>query len=226
MRHAVRALGRSTGFAAVAVLTLALAIGANTAIFTVVNALLLRTLPVAEPHRLATISSEYAISRGFKAGLGWSRPMWDAFAARAEAFAGAFVWSPERFNLSSGGGEVQPVDVLHASAGFFSTLGVPALAGRVFTTADDVGSGGAEGPVAVISYRMWQQRFGGAPAALGSPLVLEGVRFTIIGITPPDFHGLEIGQGFDAIIPLASEPLLRRDGSPGSTTFCSSSCSG
>jgi predicted permease len=210
--YALRSLWRSPGFAAIAILTLALAVGANTAIFTVVNALLLRALPVQEPHQLATISSDYAISRGFKAGLGWSRPMWDAFAARADAFAGAFVWSPDRFNLSRGGGEVQPVDVLHASAGFFSTLGVRPLAGRVFTPADDVAGGGADGPVAVISYRMWQRHFGGDPAAIGSALVLEGVRFAIVGITPPEFRGLEIGQGFDAVIPLATEPLLRRDG--------------
>jgi predicted permease len=210
LRQAIRMLRGAPGFAAIAILTLALAIGANTAIFSVVNGLLLRSLAVSEPQRLATISSDFAISRGFKAGLGWSRPMWDYLAERADAFGGAFVWSPERFNLVQGGGEVQPIDVLHASGGFFSTLGVTALRGRVFTTADDVPGGGPDGPVAVISYNTWQRRFAGEPSIVGAPLVLEGVRFTIVGVTPPDFTGIEVGRSFDAVIPLDTEPLLRK----------------
>jgi hypothetical protein len=169
VRYAVRMLSNSPGFFLVAVLTLALGVGANTAIFSIVNSLLLRPLPVPEPDRLVTISSDYAVRFGFTAGAGWNYPMWDRLRQRAEAFDGALAFTAERFDLAKGG-ERQPVDGLYVSAGFFATVGVPALLGRTFTPADDVRGGGPDGPVAVISYRLWQRRFGGAgPASSARP---------------------------------------------------------
>src|SRR5512145_1170497 len=102
VRYGLRQLRQSPAFAAIAVLTLALAIGANTAIFSVVNGLLLRSIAVSEPHRLVSISSDFAVSRGFKAGLGWNLPMWEALRGRADAFGGAFAWSSIRANLAEG----------------------------------------------------------------------------------------------------------------------------
>lgn len=192
-----------------AVLSLALGIGANTAIFSLVNGLLLRGLPVAEPQQLVTISSDKAISLRFKAGLGWSYAMWDALQQRAQAFDGALAWSTQRFNLAAGG-EAQSVEGLVTSGSFFATLGVKAALGRTFTAADDVRGGGPNGPVAVISDGLWQRRFARAPGIIGTPLAIEGVPVTIVGVTPPGFLGLDAGRTFDVAIPLATEALVRK----------------
>jgi predicted permease len=207
-RLALRSLFATRVVSAVAVLSLALGIGANTAIFSLVNSVLLRKLPVAEPERLVTVASEFAISRGYKAGAGWNYAMWERLQARSQLFEGAFAWCARQLNLGRAG-DTAPVNVVYASGGFFTTLGVPALHGRVFNTSDDVRGGGAAGPVAVISHALWQRRFAGASNAIGAPLVIEGVPFTIIGVTPPEFLGLEVGQSFDVALPLGSEPLIR-----------------
>ncbi len=208
LRLAVRALRATPIVTAVAALSLALGIGANTAIFSLVNSLLLRPLPVAQPRRLVTISSDRLIGLGFKAGAGWSFAMWDRLRQRAQIFDGAFAWSIQRLNLAQGG-EMQPAGGLLATGDFFTTLGVPALVGRMFTSADDRRGGGPDGPVAVISYGFWQRRFSGDANVIGAPLVVEGVPFTIIGVTPPEFFGLEVGRAFDVALPLATEPLFR-----------------
>jgi predicted permease len=207
-RYAARMLSKSPGFLSVAVLTLALGIGANTAIFSIVNGLLLRPLPVPEPARLVTISSDYAVKFGFTAGAGWNYPMWDRLRQRADAFDGALAFAPERFNLAQGG-ERQTVDGLSVSGGFFTTLGVPAVLGRTFTPADDGRGGGPDGPVAVISHSLWQRRFGGAASVIGTPITVEGVPFTIVGVTPPSFLHVEVGRTFDVAVPLGTQPLFR-----------------
>jgi putative ABC transport system permease protein len=209
LRLAFRALRASPIVSIVAALSLALGIGANTAIFSLVNSLLLRALPVVEPQRLVTISSDMAIRLGFKAGLGWNYALWDQLRQRAQAFDGALAWSMPRFNLSAGG-EMQPVDGLVASGEFFTTLGVKAALGRTFTTADDVRGGGPDGPVVVISDKLWRRRFGGSAGIVGKPLLVEGVPLTIVGVTPPEFLGLETGRSFDVALPLAIEPLIRK----------------
>jgi len=191
VRHAARSLGRSPGFTTVVVLTLALGIGANTVIFSIVNSLLLRNLPVAEPERLVTISSPTAIVQGRTAG--WTYPIWNEIRQRTRLFDGALAWSlQQQFNLGQGG-EVEQVDGFYASGEFFQTLGVSVLMGRTFTPADDERGGGSDGPVAVISYRLWQRRFGGDAGVIGRPIVIERVPFTIIGVTPPEFFGAEVG---------------------------------
>lgn len=208
VRHALRSFARNPGFTLVVLLTLALGIGANTAIFSLVNSLLYRKLPVAEPERLVTVASDFAISRGYKAGAGWSYVMWERLQSRSQLFDGAFAWCGRQLSIGRGG-EAAPVNGVYASGEFFTTLGVPALHGRVFTSSDDARGGGADGPVAVISHGLWQRRFGGALNVIGTPLIIEGVPFTIVGITPPEFLGLEVGQSFDVALPLASEPLIR-----------------
>jgi hypothetical protein len=153
------------------------------------------------------VSDTRAISRGFTAG--WTYAIWDQIRQRAQPFDGSCSWSTERFNLAQGGGERQPVDGIYASGDYFATLGVPALLGRTFTSADDVPGGGKDGPVAVISYALWQRRFGGSGTIVGTSLVVERVPFTIIGVTPPAFFGAEVGRAVDVALPMNTEPLIR-----------------
>ncbi len=205
MRFGIRALRRAPAVTVAAILSLALGIGGLTAIFSLLDGLLLRKLPVAEPERLVTVASEFALSRGFKAGAGWNYQMWERFEPRSSLFDGAFAWCSRELTLGRGG-DATPITAVYASGAFFNTLGVRALHGRVFTPADDVPGGG---PVAVISYRLWQRRYAGSMSVIGTPLMIEGVPFTVIGVAPPDFLGVEVGQSFDAVLPLRTETLIR-----------------
>jgi putative ABC transport system permease protein len=215
VRYAVRTLGRSPGFTAIAVLTLAIGIGANTAVFTVINSLLLRNLPVAEPERLVRIvAGSVDTRRNVCAWPGcqdlWTYATWKQIQLRSGLFDGVAAHSSGggTFNLGAAG-EMQSIQGLFASGNFFQVLGVRALIGRTFTDADDVPGGGPDGPVAIISYRCWQRRFGGAGDIIGQPLVIEGVRFAIIGVTPPEFLGLEIGRAFEVVVPVGTDALIR-----------------
>ena len=207
VRLALRMVRRSPGLTATIALTLALGIGANAAIFGVINSLLLRPLPIADPHRLVTISSDAAIARG-QAGVPWSFAMWEELQPHASLFDGAFAWTPARFDLAERG-ERQPVAGIFASGGYFAALGVAAIRGRTFTTADDRPGGGANGAVAIISYGLWQRRFAGADSVIGAPLVVDGATVTIVGVTAPEFRGLDVGSAFDVALPLETEPLIR-----------------
>jgi putative ABC transport system permease protein len=146
LRHGVRQIARSPGFTAVAVLTLALGIGANTALFSIFNSLILRPLPGRDPDSLALLSDG-----------SWSYPIWNEIKAReSELFDGALAWAAQRFDLSAGG-QTEPVDGAYVSGQFFDVLGVTAIRGRLLMPADDGGAltatGVADGPVAVISHR-------------------------------------------------------------------------
>ena len=207
VRLAVRALRITPVVSIVAILSLALGIGANTAIFSLIDSLLLRSLPVREPQRLAVVTDARAVTGGFIAGYTYA--IWDQIRRRAQPFDGACAWSTERFNLAQGGGETQPEDGIYVSGDYFSTLGVPALLGRTFTVDDDVPGGGKDGPVAVISYGLWQRRFGGSGTIVGTKVIVQRVPFTIIGVTPPSFFGAEIGRAADVMLPLNTEPLIR-----------------
>jgi predicted permease len=206
VRYAVRGLRRSPGFAAVAVLTLALGIGANSAVFSVVNGLLLRTLPVTAPKRLAMISTQQSINDGF--GAGWNFAMWDQFHQRTQLFDGAIAWTyfPQRFDLADTG-ESDPADGLFVSGEFFSELGVPALLGRTLLPEDDALDRARE-HVAVISYGFWQRRLGGAPDAIGRTMTVNRAPVTIVGVTPPGFMGPEVGRAFEIALPIGSAPVI------------------
>jgi putative ABC transport system permease protein len=212
VRLALRLLVASPVLSAVAIASLALGIGANTAIFSLVNSLLLRTLPVAEPERLVILSTDASASR--RVPDAWDYGLWEEVRRRApQMFDGAVAWSTtgtqDRLNLSTAGGEVHAVDGAYVSGDFFATLGVPAILGRTFTSADDVRGGGPDGPVAVISYGMWQRRFGGAANVIGTALVIEHVPFTIVGVTPRGFFGAEVGRTFDVALPIHAQQLIR-----------------
>jgi putative ABC transport system permease protein len=148
VRHAWRISVKDRGTTAVAVLSLALAIGANTAIFSLINGLLLRSLPVAEPERLVIVTA--ARTGNMMSAGGYPFKVWHELQQHASLFDGMLAWAPARFNLSTAG-ETHYVDALWASGSYFDTLGVPAIAGRTFTAADDVRGGGPDGAVAVIS---------------------------------------------------------------------------
>jgi putative ABC transport system permease protein len=202
LRDGFRGLVATPVVSIVAVLSLALGIGANTAIFSILDSLMLRTLPVREPQRLAVIGMGDQIVRS------WTNPIWEAIRDRRDVVDGAFAWSTTRFNLSQGG-VTNLVDGVWASGGYFQTLGVQAMLGRVFGDRDDTRGGGPDGPVAVISYGFWQRQFGGAADVVGRALTVERVTCTIIGVTPPEFTGIEVGRTFDVAIPLGTEPLVR-----------------
>ena len=187
VRVAVRQLASTPIVTAVAVLSLALGIGANTAIFSLVNSLSLRALPVKEPQRLAILVDSQTQNT-----WSWTYPIWEELRRRPELFDGAFAWDTQRLNLANGGVS-EFIDGAWATAGIFDTLGVGPLVGRTFTDADDARGGGPDGPVAVISYALWQHRFGGTGDAIGRRLTIEGVPFTVVGIMPPGFFGPDVG---------------------------------
>jgi putative ABC transport system permease protein len=203
LRHSVRQVARNPGFTAVAVLTLALGIGANTALFSIFNSLILRPLPVRDPGSLALLSDG-----------SWSYPIWDEIRLReAELFDGTLAWSAQRFDLSAGG-QTEPVDGAYVSGGFFDVLGVTAIRGRMLTPADDGGASTSvdrarDGPVAVISDRLWRQRFASAPDIVGRQLTVQRIPFTVVGVMPPGFFGADVGRMTDVMLPFAAEPLIR-----------------
>jgi len=213
LRVAVRMLRAAPLVTGMAMLSLALGIGANTAIFSLVNSLLLRTLPVPAPERLVLLVSTGTPTPTSRR-TAWTSGLWEQIRQRATQLCdGAVAWSAgtegDRLNLSTAGGEVQAVDGAYVSGDFFTTLGVPAILGRTFTSADDVRGGGPDGPVAVISYGLWQRRFGGDAHVVGTSLVIERIPFTIIGVTPPEFFGVEVGRTFDVAVPLNAQGLIR-----------------
>ncbi len=202
VRDAFRALRSTPIVTAVAILSLALGIGANTAIFSLINALMLRSLPVKDPQRLVQLLSAEKRTT-------WTNPQWEQVRERdKQIFDGAFAYSSQRFNLAAGG-ETQFVNGVMASGEYFDVLGVRAVVGRTFGPADDVRGGGPDGPVAVISGNFWQRHFGGSLDAIGKPIMLDRIQFTVIGVTPAEFTGVDQGNAFDVAVPLGSEPLIR-----------------
>jgi predicted permease len=206
VRLAFRALAAAPIVSLAAVFSLALGIGANTATFSLINSLLLRTLPVASAERLVTITTPRSIGLGGSAAA-WPYPVWQQLWQRREMFDGIVAWSSTRFNIASGG-ETEFVQGLWVDGSYFETLGVPAILGRTFRLDDDRRGGGNDGPVAVISYAFWRRRFGGAADAIGRTLTLEHVPFTVVGVAPPEFFGSEVGRTFDVALPIGTEPLL------------------
>jgi putative ABC transport system permease protein len=203
-RDAFRALRATPVVSAVAILSLALGIGANTAIFSLVNSLMLRSLPVQEPQRLVQVLTG-------PTRTSFSNPLWEQLRERDhQLFDGAFAYSSSRFNTARGG-EAQLVNGVMASGGFFDVLGVPAILGRTFTPENDVrtGTGTDKRQVAVISYGFWQRHYGGAADVIGRPIELDRIPYTIIGVTGPEFTGADQGTAYEVAIPLAAEPLMR-----------------
>ena len=193
-RDAWRALRATPLVTTVAITSLALGIGATTALFSVYNALALKSLPVADADRLALLEEG-----------SWGNPLWEAVRAEQTTIgAGAFAWSAESFDISTTE-TTEFVDGIYASGSMFNVLGVRAMLGRTFDERDDEHGAGAEGPVAVISHALWIARYAGAGDVIGRPLRINGIPFTIVGVTPPGFFGPDVGRSADVMIPLGTE---------------------
>jgi predicted permease len=198
VRYGVRTLVKSPGLLVAAVLSMGLGIGANAAIFSLVDAVLLRALPVERPEELVVLE-----------GGSWTNPIWEEVRRQAEGrFAGSLAWGEERLDLSRGG-ETDPVDALIVSGGFFETLGVRPVVGRLFTAVDDRRGGGPDGPTIVISERFWERRFQRDPGVAGRGLAVNGIAFTIVGVVPARFLGPSVGRAFDLAVPIGTIDLIR-----------------
>ncbi len=235
-RFALRQLRRSPALTVVVVLSLALGIGANTAIFSLMDAVMLKSLPVKSPQQLvllqwATPTSQpppdsvqsslhgdmFPTRTGGVTSTSFSYPAFQEFRARNHVFSSLFGFqSAGRLNViihghaSLASGEMVTGD-------YFSGLGVSPIAGRMITGADD--KTGAS-PVAVVSYGLWQTRLGGSPSALGKIIIVNGVPFTLIGITPPDFFGVQPGSKLDIWVPISTQPqILPQWDRPGESWF-------
>jgi predicted permease len=211
-RYGLRTLRKNLGFTAVAVLTLALGIGANTAIFQLIDALRLRAIPVKEPQQLVTV--QLADSTGVRGSQtsGYSvltNPVWETFRAQQDVFSGVLAWGSNSFGLTPGG-EVRLAQGLFVNGDFFHVLGVQPLMGRVFTASDDRRGCGLPG--AVVSYAFWQRELGGDPSPIGRKLTLNYHPVEIIGVTPPGFFGLEVGSSYDVAVPICSQAVLWSEG--------------
>jgi putative ABC transport system permease protein len=210
LRYALRSLRKQRAFTAVAVITLALGIGANTAIFTVINTVLLRPLPYENPDQLVILTetvSERPAGVSYQNYVDWRN--------QNTVFENVTALRPrESFNLT-GAGESERLQGRLVSANFLSTLGIKPIRGRDFLVEDDQPSAT---PVAIISDALWQRRFGAAEGVIGKQLTLNGQQFTVIGITPPNFR---FGADADISVPigLSAERFKLRGKDPGITAF-------
>jgi putative ABC transport system permease protein len=185
LRYAVRMLGKNPGFALTAVLTLGLGLGANTAIFSLINTALLRPLPVERPDRLVTLND--GTYRGMLPAF--SYPNYKDFRDRNDVFSGFMGYRFAQLSLSHDGVNERLWGFL-VTGNYFETLGVKAALGRVISAEDDRLPGAH--PVAVISYKCWRQRFGGEAGVIGKNVIVNGQGYTIIGVAQPGFSGTEV----------------------------------
>jgi predicted permease len=197
LRYGLRMLAKNPGFTAMAVLTLALGIGANTAIFSLIDTVMLRSLPVQKPQELVEMR-RYQPRWGGEASPAFTNPFWEQVRDRQDIFSGVFAWGDGSFDLAQGGA-VQTANGIFVSGGYFPTLGVRPAAGRLFGVADDQRGCPA---VAVLSYSFWQSHYRGDPNAVGDTLSLDHHPFQIIGASAPGFYGVEVGQKFDVAVPI------------------------
>ncbi|HEV2425721.1 MAG TPA: ABC transporter permease [Terriglobia bacterium] len=210
LRYGLRVLAKSPGFALIALLTLSLGIGANAAIFQLIDAVRLRTLPVKSPNTLAIIhlNNNHWGSGNFNGPYAnFTYPLWKQVEQRQEAFSSIAAWGEERDNLANGG-EVDNAQVLWVTGQFFHVLDIEPILGRLISPADDrTGCGGGVD----LSYAFWQRRYGGSASVIGKTLTLGGHPFPILGVTPPGFYGVSVGDSFDVALTVCAEPILNAE---------------
>jgi predicted permease len=214
LRFAGRGLRHHPGFAATAILTLALGIGANTAVFSVMNAVLLRSLPVADPQRVVYLRTSDAPYRTgtINTHETFSYPVYDALRRQKSALSEVIAMaelSTDKVNVRVGA-EPEQAEADMVSGNFFSGLGVALAGGRGFSRADEQTSA----QVAVLSYAYWTRRFARDPNVLGSTLFVKGVPFTVVGVSAQGFEGTEAGQSLDFWIPLQNRVEFNVLGNP------------
>ena len=197
VRYALRSLRSTPAFTLVAVLSLALGIGANTAIFSILDAVLLKSLPVSHPDELVSLTRA-------ERGDSFTNPLWESVRNHQDVFSGAFAFGDDKFSLTNGG-EARRIGGVFVSGDFFSTLGVTTLLGRPIVRSDD--ERGCPG-VAVLSYGYWNDTYNADPNVIGHTIPLDAHPFTIIGVTKPGFFGVSVGQRPQVYVPLCSEALV------------------
>jgi putative ABC transport system permease protein len=213
LRFGARLLRLNPLFAAAAILSLALGIGANTAIFQLIDAVRMRTLPVKNAQEIARVAIDH---RGSASGHFSTRypdltyAMWEQIGSQQQGFSGIFAWAPATFNIAPGG-EVRTVQGLWVSGDFFETLGIQPALGRLLSAADDQPGCGSAG--AAISYAFWQREFGGERSVLTRSITVNRHPVPIIGVAPADFYGVEVGRSFDVAVPLCAEPVVNGEDS-------------
>jgi putative ABC transport system permease protein len=198
VRYSVRILAKAPLFTSVMVLTLALGIGANTAIFSLMNSLLLKALPVEKPEELMEVSGSGRMQTSGDYVL--TNPLWEQIRDRQDVFSGVFAWGSDQFNPARGG-MTQPADGFWVSGDLFRTLGLHPAAGRLLSTSDDRRGCAA---LAVLSYGFWQSHYAAAGSAIGSTISLDGHPFEVIGVAPARFYGMTVGSKFDVAVPICA----------------------
>jgi predicted permease len=202
LRFAIRSLAATPIVTVVVVVSLALGIGANTAIFSLVNALLLRTLPVREPGRLFLVSTAAGSNPQF------SYATFSQIRDHVDVLDGSLGYTDCcGKSIVGAGGAHELVDRQFVTGEFFQTLGLSAYRGRLLTPADD-SSAPPDGPVAIVSYQYWRDHLAARDLAVGAPMTLDGTLVTVVGVTPPGFFGVDVGRSFDIIAPFHLAPRL------------------
>ena len=198
LRFAARVLRKSPGFTAVAIFTLALGIGANTAVFSVVNALVLRPLPVVRPNELAFLENA-------RYGPGHSFPNYRDLRDRSRTFMGLVGYRIAPIEIETDTG-AQRIWGYLATGNYFDVLGVRPVLGRFFTQSEDVHPGASS--YAVLSYNTWRSRFGADSAIIGKTIRLNRLPYTVMGVAPPDFHGTELFYWPEVWVPMMMQPRI------------------
>ena len=221
LRYGLQVLVKNPGFTLVAVLTIAIGVGANTALFSVVDAVLLKKLPVNEPDRLVLLKASWNGEKfgtggfngsnrldkatGMTVGTSFPLQTYTRFRQEPGPLSDVFAFASVDMNVNAGG-QAEVVSGQVVSGNYYSALGVPAILGRTITDADDYAS---SAPVAVLSHRFWTKRFNGDPSVIGKQININNVAFTIAGVTPPDFNGtMDVGSTMDVAIPISWEPQI------------------
>jgi predicted permease len=199
VRYGLRLLRKHPAFTAVAVLSLALGIGANATIFTAANAVFFRSPPVASPERLMSVYGSDENNKGGMQFLPISFPNYKDYRERNEVFSGLAAFAPVSVNMSSGSGEPAEVDGLMVTGNYFEVLGVKAAYGRALTAEDDRADGAS--PVVVLSHGLWQRRFGADPGVVGQSVTLNNYSFAVAGVAPEDFKGTAALGSLDFWVP-------------------------
>lgn len=197
VRYAIRAMRANPGFTIVAVLSLGLGIGANTAIFSLINAVMLRSLPVQYPEELVRVRMQD--------GGSFTNPLWEAIRSRDNETVSTFAVASARFNLTTGG-VVRRVESNWVSGSYFNTLGVGATVGRVIQPADDYH--GCSG-TAVLSHAFWEREYGADPGVVGQNISLNGNAFEIVGVAAPGFSGIHVGVNSSVFAPICTVDIIR-----------------
>src|SRR4029079_4296405 len=204
--YALRRLRKSPVFTAAVTLSLALGIGANTAIFSLIDAVMWRTLPVKDPEGLVLLTH----SRGTTFQGGFTYQQYRLMhQQKSQGFTDLAAWSPVRLNVSVDGILEPTIDGQLISGNYFSVLGVSPIAGRAISAEDDVVPNGH--PVAMISYGYWKRRFGLSPSIIGRNIAISGTQFTVIGVTPPEFFGVQVGTSPSLFLPVMMQPTAMPD---------------